>query len=595
MNNQHPFNKDQRDQIRDHLSPSSLESLKMHKSLMKALSIDSPLSHTIASPFAIPRRSLLMRSSVAVLGLLVTIGGTISGVAASSLPGQTLYGVKVNVNEELTLLLQPSDTDRLTYEIKRAQKRISEAEKLAEQKKLNEKNTAIIEKNIKGHADKIITDSHELILSAPEEHKELTKDFTEVLDNAEITFTAIAREEERERTRNQEALEKVKNTLTPDVEDIISDTSRENTLNPGSEINSVEETEETEESIEEDIKESDAKLAVLDGLLATTQYAQKAVKTEQEVAVALQEENNIVVLESTDSTAESTSTTNEDGEEAPEEGSSTATVLAIDAAPYRDYIDTVTIYGEEMSELLAALDPSQPITPEVVPLTPDDNKIATDQNIKPPATVDASILEVTSSLADTSSESLGPEEIKEVRIPVGAASDLESIIEERGILKLPNTLLDEAQILTLLNLGQELQDIREYTAEIHELINEDAEISHEELNVLVSNIASFDTNVRTLIKSTEIESGLTTIPALPIFPQIETPAANKEVTITNQEVAEEVTEAEMIPNSQSIITDTDTVQETTKEEVEEEITVNETQREEGGLDITDFEATSMQP
>jgi len=144
--NQHPFNKDQRDRLRDHLSPSSLESFKMHQSLMRNIS-DSTL-HTnpfprraVASPFTLSRRSLLMRSSIAALAILVTIGGTISGVAASSLPGQTLYGVKVNVNEQLTLLLQTSDTDRLTYEIKRAQKRIDEAKRLADQEKLNEENT----------------------------------------------------------------------------------------------------------------------------------------------------------------------------------------------------------------------------------------------------------------------------------------------------------------------------------------------------------------------------------------------------------------------------------------------------------------------
>lgn len=74
--------------------------------------------------------SLWVRYATATLTLFVFLGG-ISFAAEYALPGNILYPIKINVNEELRSLTGFSSEDRAGWEAKRAERRLREAQELA--------------------------------------------------------------------------------------------------------------------------------------------------------------------------------------------------------------------------------------------------------------------------------------------------------------------------------------------------------------------------------------------------------------------------------------------------------------------------------
>jgi len=62
-----------------------------------------------------------------IVGLCIAFGGTLSVAAQSALPGDFLYGVKVNVNENIAAALHFSANARAEYETQRLENRLSEA------------------------------------------------------------------------------------------------------------------------------------------------------------------------------------------------------------------------------------------------------------------------------------------------------------------------------------------------------------------------------------------------------------------------------------------------------------------------------------
>ncbi len=91
-------------------------------------------------------------SVVAVLALIITSGGT-SFAAASSLPGDTLYGVKVNVNEEVQSIIAISPDAKVKVAADRVKERLNEADKLSARGDLTPAKQAIIKTNIKRHTE----------------------------------------------------------------------------------------------------------------------------------------------------------------------------------------------------------------------------------------------------------------------------------------------------------------------------------------------------------------------------------------------------------------------------------------------------------
>ena len=99
----------------------------------------------IPSPFY--RSSVFMYSSASVFMALVVFTGTLIS-SASSLPGDSIYSVKVKLAEPIVGISQITPEAKADWEEVKAVRRIDEAVKLSDQDKLTPKNIEILEKKV---------------------------------------------------------------------------------------------------------------------------------------------------------------------------------------------------------------------------------------------------------------------------------------------------------------------------------------------------------------------------------------------------------------------------------------------------------------
>lgn len=90
-----------------------------------------------------------------VLLIALLLGGGAAAYADTSLPGDVLYPVKVNVNEEVRGWLAVSDDSEARLQVRLAERRLEEAEKLASEDRLNDDARAKIEANFEDHATRV--------------------------------------------------------------------------------------------------------------------------------------------------------------------------------------------------------------------------------------------------------------------------------------------------------------------------------------------------------------------------------------------------------------------------------------------------------
>jgi len=110
----------------------------------------------IPSPYSFFLAVVEHRHRLAVAAMfaavVITSGGT-SFAASGALPGEALYSIKVNINEEIQSFVAPNPTAKAKVEVSRTEKRLEEAESLSKSGKLNAKTQAIIETNLERHSN----------------------------------------------------------------------------------------------------------------------------------------------------------------------------------------------------------------------------------------------------------------------------------------------------------------------------------------------------------------------------------------------------------------------------------------------------------
>ncbi len=127
-----------------------LSYMEYHPLPKKAESIPAESIH---SPyfFILPFNSLPVRIAAGVLASIVFI--IIPFVAEQSVPGDVLYAVKTGVNEEIQSQFANSPYEKVVFETKLMERRISEARLLAEEGKLTKEVSAELAETVKIHAD----------------------------------------------------------------------------------------------------------------------------------------------------------------------------------------------------------------------------------------------------------------------------------------------------------------------------------------------------------------------------------------------------------------------------------------------------------
>jgi hypothetical protein len=136
--------------LRSHtLSTSEKEVMRqaLETSMAQSESVDSRGEFSIAGLFA-PFFGRAFAVALVIIILVVSGGYGVAQAANQSLPGETLYPVKTHVSEPLIGTFQWTDEKRALWEHTRAERRLKEAETLAETGRLGENEKKEIEQEL---------------------------------------------------------------------------------------------------------------------------------------------------------------------------------------------------------------------------------------------------------------------------------------------------------------------------------------------------------------------------------------------------------------------------------------------------------------
>ena len=116
------------------------------------------------SPYVRVSFSLPQRVFAGVLAIFLVGAGTASA-AEGALPGDWLYPVKINVNEQVELALAQGSQQKVAVEALLASRRVQEAQTLAAEGRLDATTTDEIVQNFNAHAEVALALAHEHKLS----------------------------------------------------------------------------------------------------------------------------------------------------------------------------------------------------------------------------------------------------------------------------------------------------------------------------------------------------------------------------------------------------------------------------------------------
>ncbi len=156
---QEQFNKAQKTFSKKSLSDTQKHTMLSNIYTESKVTITKPVVSPLSSYFIFFRQ----KAFVAVAVMVLLVSGT-SYASAQSLPGDLLYGIKVNVIEPIGLAIRFSEESKNEYKISLLQKRIEELEELKQGGKLNEDSqkasSEATDKNVRDLESSAIFDEH---------------------------------------------------------------------------------------------------------------------------------------------------------------------------------------------------------------------------------------------------------------------------------------------------------------------------------------------------------------------------------------------------------------------------------------------------
>lgn len=168
--------------------------LTAHDKRTMLLRILGPKS--IPSPYSFFLTVMEYRRRIVVAGVLLafllTSGGT-SYAATNALPGEPLYSIKVNVNENIQSLVAVTPDAKAKVEVKHTQTRLAEAEELSKKGRFDAEAQSIIETKIDEHTEALKLNIAELASeNATDTVKKVISDLTTSFEVHEAILTELA-------------------------------------------------------------------------------------------------------------------------------------------------------------------------------------------------------------------------------------------------------------------------------------------------------------------------------------------------------------------------------------------------------------------
>lgn len=122
-----------------------------------------------------------LRIALSSFLFVVFVGGSISAVASSALPGDPLYAFKVNVNEEISVAFLNTSEEKVAYQQSLVQKRVGEIKTLAETKTLTKEKQAMAQKALDGNIKNLSSELSTLSETSPNSALSVTANLEETL------------------------------------------------------------------------------------------------------------------------------------------------------------------------------------------------------------------------------------------------------------------------------------------------------------------------------------------------------------------------------------------------------------------------------
>lgn len=180
----------------------SLQSIKLsqkEKEISRARMIDFMKQHPVAAHAVRKQNSLRLSQKRSTfftrkkytlmpitLIIAILLGGSVSYAAEGALPGDTLYPIKVTVNEGMQNLLAVSTESKAKLHVELANERLKEAETLAVENRLNTETQAKVEAQFQAHTEKV----QKLVEKIEENDGDNTHVATQVHTNLESVLSA---------------------------------------------------------------------------------------------------------------------------------------------------------------------------------------------------------------------------------------------------------------------------------------------------------------------------------------------------------------------------------------------------------------------
>jgi hypothetical protein len=154
-----------------------------------------------------------LRIALSSMLFVVFIGGSVSAVANTALPGDPLYSFKINVNEEVKGLFLKTPEEKVLWQKNRIENRVNEIQTLAQSSSLTQAKQQTAEKAINSHVAALSADLTTLSVQAPNTALTVTASLEQSLQANKMAIQNSPENALAEDTGKADALKTVNATL----------------------------------------------------------------------------------------------------------------------------------------------------------------------------------------------------------------------------------------------------------------------------------------------------------------------------------------------------------------------------------------------
>ncbi len=170
------------------VSLSDGEKLLMWQSIEKTIR-----KEPVVSPYSpvFGMFSFVAKVRVIAVALLI-LPVAVVAVSETTVPGNALYAVKVNVNEEVVRMLSMTATSKASWEIRRVERRLEEAQELTALNTIDEDTSAIIESGLAKNIEQATEDIEKVEEKDEVDAEDLSSDLSVTLEAHEVVLEETA-------------------------------------------------------------------------------------------------------------------------------------------------------------------------------------------------------------------------------------------------------------------------------------------------------------------------------------------------------------------------------------------------------------------